>query len=147
MCDIPGIGFDKLYLVRGLHSPNVQRRVVSKHDTWRSMEDVFQTINYVTRSKEWNRAFFKPNFEKAQPVIQVNKVIYGKAIRHNTFAWSNNDQPHPVWFSNNFRDTNRQPRGSLKEALGQLHYMHSPKKLMCYYLQGEHMVKDCIKLA
>ena len=38
------------------------------------MEDVFQMINHVTRSEEWNREFFIPNFETAQPVIQVSEV-------------------------------------------------------------------------
>ena len=121
MCDIPGISYGKLCLVRGLHSPHVWRRVVSEQDTWRSMEDVFQTRNHVTRSKEQNRELFKPNFETVHPVIQVNKVNYGKATRHNMFEWLNNGQPHPAQFSNNFRDTNRHPRGSLKKGLGQLH--------------------------
>ena len=107
MCDIPG-------------------RVASEQDTWRSMEDVFQTIDHVARSEEWNRAFFKPNFETSQPVIQVNEVNYGKATRHNMFDWSNNGQPHRAQFSNNFRDTNSHPRGSLKKGLAQLHYKHSP---------------------
>ena len=30
MSDIPGIGYDKLYLVQGLHSPHVHQRVASK---------------------------------------------------------------------------------------------------------------------
>ena len=50
------------------------------------MEDVFQTVNHVTRSEEQNRVFFKPNFETMQPVIQVNEVNYGKATRHNTLV-------------------------------------------------------------
>ena len=111
------------------------------------MEDVFQTMDHVTRFQQQNKAFFKPDFETVQLVIQVNEVNYSKATRNNMYQWSNNGQPHPAWFSNNFRDTNRHPRGSLKKGLGQPHYKHSPKKLTCYYCQGEHMVKDCIKLA
>ena len=137
MCNIPGIGYDKLHLVRGLYSPHVWRRVASEQDTWSLMEDVFQTIDHVTRSKERNRAFFKPNFEIVQPVIQVNKVNYGKATRHNTFNWSNNGKPNSVQFSNNFRDTHKHPLGSIKKGLGQLNCKHSPKK---------HMAKEYIKL-
>ena len=37
--------------------------------------------------------------------------------------------------------------GSLNKGLGQLHNKHSPKMLTCYYCEGEHMVKHCIKLA
>ena len=112
------------------------------------MEDVFETINHVTRSKEQNRTFFKSIFNLAQAVLQVNEVDFGKAIRHhNTLDQSYNDQPHQVWFSNNFRDTNRQPRGPLKKGQGQQHYKHSPRKLTCYFCEGEHVVKDYIKLA
>ena len=111
------------------------------------MEDVFQMIDCVTRSKEQKRAFFKPNFETAQPVMQVNKVNYSKATKCNMLDWSYNGQSNQVWFSNNFRVTNRHPRGSLKKGQGQQHYKHSPRKLTCYYCEGEHMVKDCIKLA
>ena len=147
LCDIPGSGYDNLYLVWGLHLPHLWRRVASKQDTWRLMEDVFQTIDHVTSSKEQNRVFFKPNFETAQPVIQVNDVNYVKATRCNMLDWSYNGQPHQMWFSNNFRDTNRYPRGLLKKGLGQLHYKHSPRKLTCYCCEGEHMVKDYIRFA
>ena len=61
MCKIPGVSYDKLYLVRGLHSPHAQWRVASKLDTCLSMKDVIQTIERVTRSDEWNRAFSNPN--------------------------------------------------------------------------------------
>ena len=64
-----------------------------------------------------------------------------------TTHWSNNGQPHPVQFSYKFRDTNKHPVGSIKKGLGQLHYKHIPKKFTCYYCEGEHMVKDYIKLA
>ena len=111
------------------------------------MEDVFQVIDCVTRSKEQNRVFFKPNFETAQPVLQVNEVNCGKATGHSTLDWSYIGQPHQAQFSNYFRDTNRHPRGSLKKGQGQQLYKHSPRKLTCYYCEGEHMVKNCIKLA
>ena len=130
-----------------MHSTHVQRRVASEQDTWWSMEDVFQTMDHDTGSEEWNRTFFQPNFETAQPVIQVNKVNCIKSTRHNMLDQSYNSQPHQVQFSNDFRDTNRHPKVSLKKGPGLLHYKHSPRKLTCYYCEGEHMVKDCIKLA
>ena len=34
MCNIPGTGYDKLCLVRGLYSPHVWRRVASEQDIW-----------------------------------------------------------------------------------------------------------------
>ena len=78
MCKSLGVGYDKLYLVRGLHSLHAWWRVASKQDTWLSMDNVIQTIEWVTRSEEWNRPFFKPNLEALRPDIQVNEVSYDK---------------------------------------------------------------------
>ena len=93
-------------------------------------------INHFTRSKKWNMAFFKTNFETVQLVIQVNTVNYGKAARHNMFDQSHYGWPHQAWFSNNFRDTNRHPRGSIKKGSRQPHYKHSPRKLDLLLLWG-----------
>ena len=60
-----------------------KKRVASKHDTWHSMEDVFQTIDHITRSEEQYRAFFNPNLETAKQVIQVNEVSYSKTTWHH----------------------------------------------------------------
>ena len=111
------------------------------------MEDVFQMIDHVIRTKKWNSAFFKPNFELVQPGLQVNQVNLGKTTRYNqTYDWSHNGHSYQVQFSNNFRDNNRQQRGPLKKGQGKLHYKNSPKKLTCYYCEGEHKIKDCMKL-
>ena len=48
---IPGVGWDNLYLVRGLKVPHMRRRVASKQDSWRMMEDVFNTINHIARTE------------------------------------------------------------------------------------------------
>ena len=45
MCKIPGVSYDKLYLVRGLYSPHAQQMVASEQDTWLSMEDIIQTMS------------------------------------------------------------------------------------------------------
>ena len=91
--------------------------------------------------------FVKPNIRSMQPTVQINEVNYSKATRHlNTLDHSYYGQPCQVQFSNNFRDTNRQPRGLLKKGQRQQHYRHHPRKLVCYFHEGEHMVKDCIKL-
>ena len=46
------------------------------------MEDIFQIIDHVIRTEEWNREFFKPNFKPAQPGLQVNEVNLGKTTRY-----------------------------------------------------------------
>ena len=136
MCDIPGISYDKLYLVQGLHSPHVWWRVASEQDTWCSMEEVFQTTEHVTRSEEQNRAFFNPNLETLKPVIQVNKVSYGKNIWQYKSDCPNNVQPCPVWFNNTFRENNKQPRGPFRESPGKQTYKHDPKKSVLLLWRG-----------
>ena len=136
MCEILGVGYDKLYLVGGLHSPHAQQRVASKQDTWHSMEDVIQTIECVTRSKEWNRAFFNPNLEASRPVRQVNEVSYGKATRKHRSNHPNNNQPDPVWFHNTFRENIKQPRGPFRKSPGHQAFKHSPRKYCATTVMG-----------
>ena len=111
------------------------------------MEDVSQTIEHITRSEEWNRAFFNPNLETSKPVMQVNEVSYGKNPWQYNSDHPNNGQPHPVWFNNTFRENNKQPRGPFRKSPEQQTYKHGPKKIVWYYCQGEHLIKDCVKLA
>ena len=82
------------------------------------MEDIFQTIEHITRSKEWYRAFFNPNLETSKPVIQVNEVSYSKAMWQYKSDHPNNGQPHPTQFNNTFRENNRQPRGLFRKSPG-----------------------------
>ena len=131
MCEIPGVSYDKLYLVR-LNSPHASWRVASKQDTCLSMEDVIQTIECITRSEEQNRAFFNPNLEALRPVIQVNEVSYGKATWQYWSEHANNSQTHLVQFHNTFRENNKQQRGPFRDSPGQPAYKHGPKKLLCY---------------
>ena len=108
MCDIAGSSYDNLYLVWGLHSSHIRWWFVSEQDTWQSMEDVFQMIGHVTRIKEQNRVFFKPNFKPAQPGLQVNEVNLGKATWYQqVYDWSHNGHSCQVQFNNNFRDNNK----------------------------------------
>ena len=130
MCDIPGISYDKLYFVRGLHSPHARQRVASEQETWCPMEDVFQTIGHVTRSKERYRAFFNPNLETMKPVMQVNEVSYGKAIWHHKSDGSNNGKPCPLQFNNNFRENTRHQWGLFRRSPGQQAHEHCPKKIV-----------------
>ena len=111
------------------------------------MENVFQMIGHVTSTEDWNWVFFEPNSEPVQIGLQVNEVNLGKNTRYDqTYDQSQNGHSHQVQFSDSFRDNNRQQRGPLKKGQGQLHYKNSPKKITCYYCQGEHKINDCIKL-
>ena len=111
------------------------------------MKDDFQMIDHVNRIKEQNGAFFKPNFKTVQPSLQINEVNLGKATRYQkAYDWLHNGHSCQAQFSNNFRDNNRQQRGPLKKGQGQLQHKNGPKKMTCYYWEGEHKIKDCIKL-
>ena len=82
------------------------------------MEDVFQTINHVTRSEEQYKVFFNPNLETSKPVIKVNEVSYSKGMLQYKSDHPYNGQPHPAQFNNTFRENKRQPRGPLRKSPG-----------------------------
>ena len=96
------------------------------------MEDVFQTIEHVTRSEEQNRAFFNPTLEASKPVIQVNEVSYSKAMIQYKSDHPNNGQTCKAWFHNTFRESNMQPRGPFRKSPGHQTYKHITKQIVCY---------------
>ena len=89
----------------------------------------------------------QPNLETSKLVIQVNEVSYGYAMQQHKSDHPNNGYPHTLWFNNTFRENNRHPRGLFRKRPGQQAYKHGPKKVVCYYCEGEHLIKDCVKLA
>ena len=92
------------------------------------MDNVFQTIEHITRSEEQNRAFFNPNLETSKPVMQVNEVNYSKNMWQYKSDHPNNGQPHPAWFNSTFRENNKQPKGPFRTSPGQQAYKQGPKK-------------------
>ena len=60
---IPGASWDNLYLIRGLKAPHIRRRVAKEPDSWKTMEDVVNTINCITRTEERNKVYSVPNFK------------------------------------------------------------------------------------
>ena len=111
------------------------------------MEDIIQIIECIIRSEEWNRAFFNPILKASRSVIQVNEVSYGKATWQYRSDCPSNNQPCPAWFHNTFKENNKQLRGPFRKSPGQPAYKHGPKNILCYYCDGEHLIKDCVKLA
>ena len=49
LSSISGTGWDNMYLVRGLKALHIWKKVANEQDSWRTMQDVFDTINYMTR--------------------------------------------------------------------------------------------------
>ena len=72
------MGWDNLYLVRGLKAPLIRRRVASEQDSWRTMEDVFDNISCIARTEERNKIYSEPNFEAVSEewVQEVSKGKY-----------------------------------------------------------------------
>ena len=79
------VGWDNLYLVRGLKVQHMRRRVASKQDSWRTMEDVFNTINHIAKMEDRSKLYFEPNFELLSQVAKewVQEVSKGKYLGQN----------------------------------------------------------------
>ena len=80
LSSIPGVGWGNLYLVPGLKVPHMRRRVASKHDSWRMMEDVFNTIDHISRTEDRNKIYSEPNIKLVPQVTKkwVLEVSMGK---------------------------------------------------------------------
>ena len=71
LADIACRSWDNLYLMHGLKSPHTRKRVTMEQESWRTIEDVFQTIHCITKTEEKTRAYSEPNFE---PVLWISTV-------------------------------------------------------------------------
>ena len=147
LSSIPGVGWDNLYLVKGLRAPHITRRVASEQDSWRTMEDVFDTISYIGRTEDRNKIYSDSNFESVPQVSTewVQEVSTSKYTRQNptkkTYNGPNHRSQNDSSISNRNRQYNSQPcrdKGSFQPNQGQ-------RKLICYYCDGEHCIRDCEK--
>ena len=68
-----------MYLVHGLKTPSIRKRVAKEQDSLRMIEDVFQTFNCITKTEEKTKAYSEPNFEPMPRVSKemVHKVSFG----------------------------------------------------------------------
>ena len=62
LSSVPGVGWDNLYLVRGLRAPPITRMLASEQDFWRMIEDVFDTISCIARTEDRKKIYLEPNF-------------------------------------------------------------------------------------
>ena len=70
LSSIPGEGWDNLYLVTGLKAPHMRRRVASEQDSWRTMEDVFNTIDHIAKTEDKKKIYSEPNFDLVPQVAK-----------------------------------------------------------------------------
>ena len=70
LSSISGVGWDNLYLLRGLRALHMRRGVASKQDSWRMMEGVFNTIDCISRTEDRNKIYSESNFETVPQVAK-----------------------------------------------------------------------------
>ena len=79
---------------------HMSRGVASKQDSWGMMEDVFNTIDHISRTEDRNKIYSEPNFESVPQMTEervqevslgkypgqnpTNKTYSGPSHRHNT---------------------------------------------------------------
>ena len=97
---IPGVGWDNLYLVRGLKVLHI-RRMGSDQDSWRMMEDVSNTINCNAKMEDRNKIYLEPNFKLVPQVAKewVQEVSTGMYPGQNPTHKTYNGLSHRLQYS------------------------------------------------
>ena len=110
LLSIPGAGRDNLYLLTGLKAPHIRRRMVKEEDSWRMMEDVFNTINHITMTEERNKVYSEHNFESVSQMSRewVHEVSVGKYTRQNSLNTTYNGPQYRTQTSSNIRSGDKQ---------------------------------------
>ena len=77
---ISGAGLDNLSLIQGLRDHHIRRRVAKEQEFWRTMEDVFKSINMITRTEEQKKAYHELKYYAISQVSteKIHEVSYGK---------------------------------------------------------------------
>ena len=96
LSSIPGVCWDNLYLVRGLKALHIRRRVANEQDSWRMMEDVFDTISCIARTEDRDKIYSEPNFKSVPQVSKewVQEIGTGKYKGQNPTNKTYNGPSH-----------------------------------------------------
>ena len=72
-----------IYMLKALH---IRKRVTKEQYSWRTMEDIFQTINHIPWTEEKTKAHHEPSFEPVPqvPKERVHKVSFIKYTKPNS---------------------------------------------------------------
>ena len=68
LSDNSGSGLNNLSLIWGLREHHIRRRVMKEQESWMTMEDVFKSINRITRTEEWMRAYHELKYNSISQV-------------------------------------------------------------------------------
>ena len=105
--DIAGNNWDNLYLMDGTEGTAYQERAAMEQESWRTMEDVFQTIHCIPKTEEKIKAYSEPNFEPMpwMSTVTMHEVCFGKYAKPNSPVKNYNSKPQGnMQYSSNFRD-------------------------------------------
>ena len=98
------------------------------------MEDVYKSINRITKTDAQTKAYHEPRYDSISEVTteEVNEVSYNRGKKQYTYDKSHN--------SSNFR---KQYNGSpYNRYQGNSHSYWTPVKVKCYYCDGEHHINE-----
>ena len=108
------------------------------------MEDIFKSINRITRTKEWTESYNEPIYDSISQVAteRINEVSHGKYSKWRT--------PSKAYKSPHFSPHNsshfRSPCNINSHQLNRNHrspqYNHNQNIPKCYYCKGEHHIRD-----
>ena len=95
---------NNLALIQGLRDNHIRRRVAKEQESWNTMEEIFRSINRITKNEARTKAYQAPRYNSNSEVLAegICKVSYNKGKRysydksHNssTFRKQHNNSPH-----------------------------------------------------
>ena len=108
------------------------------------MEDVFNTTDCISRTKDRNKIYSESNFKLVPQVTKkwVQEVSMGKYPGLSPMHKTYNGPSCRSHYSSSFRDkgsSNSSSQPCRKHSIYQP--KQGPRKMKCYYCEGEHHIK------
>ena len=111
------------------------------------MDDVFKSINKVTRTEQQMKAYNEAMYDSVSHVAteNINEVSKGKYHQPRT--------PSKTYYGSHSRPHNNPHFGSpcfinihqFSRNQGRSQFSHAQNNVKCYYCKGAHHVRDCDK--
>ena len=137
LSDISGSGLDNLSLIQSLRDHHIRRRVAKEQESWVTAEDVFKSINRITRTEEQMKAYHELKYDSISQV-STEKIHEVSNAKYNTPKTPNNS-----YNRSHFRNPCNSNQFSRNQ--GKPQYIHTPSKPKCYHCEGKHHINECKK--
>ena len=121
LADILGFGLDNVSLFQGLREAHIRRQVTQEQESWRTMDDVFKSINTVTQTIERMKAYNEPMYNSVSHVAieRINELSHSKyhqpRIPSKTYNGSH-FRPHNNSHFSSLQDTSSQQFSRIREG-------------------------------